>query len=117
MAVYLPSAHCSLFARRELERTSIAELIAVDEEKDNVLDVSRNMRNFRGGRKHRMQGPYNPLEMRMYSKLQSLQGYTLSVENDSVNSVLLDEFPSDSHERLLIAAQVNCGFTPAYSSD
>ncbi len=53
-----------------------------------------------------LQGPYSPLEMRMFGKVQALLGFTVKIENDSVNSVMLDDQPGDSHERVLIAAHV-----------
>lgn len=55
---------------------------------------------------HKLQGPYNPLEMRMYGKVKTLLGSTLKIEDDSVNSVMLDDQPGDRHERVLVAAFV-----------
>jgi len=53
-----------------------------------------------------LKGPYSPLEMHLYSKMQSLIGYNIRVQDDSVNSVILDDRPSDRHDRLLVATQV-----------
>lgn len=51
-------------------------------------------------------GPISPLEMRMLGKVKALQGCPVKIEDDSVNSVLLDDQPGDEHERILVAAQV-----------
>jgi ATP-dependent RNA helicase TDRD9 len=44
--------------------------------------------------------------MQVYGKVKILQGKPIKVEDDSVNSVLLDDQPGDPHERLLVAASV-----------
>ena len=54
----------------------------------------------------KLTGPTNPLEMRMYGKVKSLSGCVVNIDNDSVNSVLLDDQPEDCHERVVVAAQV-----------
>ena len=54
-----------------------------------------------------LKGPYSPLEMQLDGKIKSLVGYKIHVEDDSVNSVILDDRPSDRHDRLLVAAQVS----------
>lgn len=54
----------------------------------------------------KLQGPFSPLEMRMYGKVHALLGSILKIEDDSVNSVMLDDQPGDSHERVLVAAHV-----------
>ena len=54
----------------------------------------------------KLEGPYNPLEMRMFPKVKALMGSTLKIEDDSVNSVMLDDQPEDLHERVLVAASV-----------
>ena len=56
--------------------------------------------------KRPLHGPFSPLEMRMYGKVKSLIGATVKIEDDSVNSVLLDDQPKDNHERILVAGQV-----------
>lgn len=53
-----------------------------------------------------LKGPSSPLEMRMYARVQSLPGIAVKVEDDSVNSILLDDNPGDKHERVLVAAHV-----------
>jgi len=61
-----------------------------------------------------LNGPNSPLEVKMYGKVKSLAGCTMTVDDDSVNSVLLDSNPEGKHERFLIAAQVSlqpCRFT------
>lgn len=47
----------------------------------------------------RLKGPNSPLEMTMYSCVQSNVKKQVSVEQDSVNSILLDTHPHDPHER------------------
>ena len=58
----------------------------------------------------KLEGPYNPLEMRMYGRVRALTGCTLKIEDDSVNSVMLDDQPGDVHERVLVAASVSIDF-------
>ena len=53
-----------------------------------------------------LKGPLSPLEMEVNGKIYSLLGYHTKVEDDSVNSVMLDDQPEDRHDRVLIAAQV-----------
>ena len=54
-----------------------------------------------------LNGPNSPLEVKMYGKVKSLAGCSMTVDDDSVNSVLLDSNPEGKHERFLIAAQVS----------
>jgi hypothetical protein len=61
---------------------------------------------FQNSTFHKLQGPYSPLEMRMFGKVQSLLGSKLKIEDDSVNSVILEDQPGDKHERVLVAANV-----------
>ena len=51
-------------------------------------------------KRHFLKGPYNPLEMKVFGKIKSLQGKAIQVEDDSVNSILLDDQPGDPHERV-----------------
>ncbi|KAK4015229.1 hypothetical protein OUZ56_030214 [Daphnia magna] len=46
-------------------------------------------------RSHELEGPYSPLEMRMFGKVHALSGSILNIEADSVNSVLLDDHPEE----------------------
>lgn len=46
-----------------------------------------------------LKGPYSPLEMQIYSVLESGLQKSVSIEGTSVNSVLLDTDPQDPHER------------------
>jgi len=59
-----------------------------------------------------LKGPFSPLEMQVRGKIQSLSGYHARIEDDSVNSVLLDDQPEGRHERVLVAAQVIPSFFP-----
>ena len=58
-----------------------------------------------------LKGPFSSLEMKVYGKIRTLQGKPIKIEDDSVNSVLLDDQPGDPHERLLVAASVRSFFT------
>ncbi|XP_034239304.1 probable ATP-dependent RNA helicase spindle-E [Thrips palmi] len=54
----------------------------------------------------RMRGPSSPLEMKVYGCTNVSSGKDISMDVDSINSVLLDSNPEDPHERLLIAGYV-----------
>lgn len=54
----------------------------------------------------RLKGPSSPLEMNVYGSTRVSSGKEISMELDSVNSVLLDSNPEDPHERLLVAGFV-----------
>ena len=78
-------------------RQAAAEQLAMD------YDVPQ----LEGGKGFRtLKGPFSPLEMQMAGKIQSLIGYHIRVEDDSVNSVMLDDQLQGHHERVLVAAQV-----------
>ena len=85
---------------KELEQTQrqvAAEQLAAD------YDVPELM----GNREFcTLKGPYSPLEMSVKGKIQCLIGYHIRVEDDSVNSVMLDDQPEGRHERVLVAAHV-----------
>lgn len=51
-------------------------------------------------------GPSNPLEIRLSGKIKALIGLSVSIEESSVNSVLLDTTPDIKHERVVVAAMV-----------
>ena len=46
-----------------------------------------------------LKGPRSPLEMTLYSLTRKSQGLAVQVEWNSVNSVLLDTYPMDPHDR------------------
>ena len=46
-------------------------------------------------KRHFLKGPYNPLEMKVFGKIKSLQGKAIQVD-----SILLDDQPGDPHERV-----------------
>ncbi|XP_050500207.1 probable ATP-dependent RNA helicase spindle-E isoform X2 [Diabrotica virgifera virgifera] len=54
-----------------------------------------------------LKGPHSPLEMKVYSCLESSNNKTIDVEGSSINTVLLDTAPQDPHTRLLVAAYVS----------
>ena len=83
--------------RRDTQRTTAAELVAMENEVPE---------RYRHTQVVTLSGPTNPLEMRMYGKVASLTGFTVHIEGDSVNSILLDDQPGDCHERVLVAAMV-----------
>ena len=58
-------------------------------------------------RNQKLRGPFNPLEMKVFAKAKSLLGKSIRVEENSVNSVLLDDQPGDAHERILVASTVS----------
>ena len=49
----------------------------------------------------RLRGPCSPLEMKVYGCARSAIGKEVSMDLESVNSVLLDSNPEDPHERYL----------------
>ena len=61
---------------------------------------------YEHGKSVTLKGPYSPLEMNLIGKVRSLTNFTINVEDDSVNSVILDDRPSDRHDRLLVATVV-----------
>ena len=88
--------------RLENEITCAAELLAMEWEVPEARQFDSSL--------HKLQGPFNPLEMRMYGRVRALTGCTLKIEDDSVNSVMLDDQPGDVHERVLVAASVSIDF-------
>jgi hypothetical protein len=59
-------------------------------------------------------GPNSPLEVKLSGKVKSLAGCDVTVDDDSVNSVLLDTSLVGKPEKILVAAQVSlrpCRFT------
>lgn len=82
----------------EERRVEKAELVVM--EHDGAESKRRTIRS------HRLLGPYSPLEMQVYGKPKSLLGNPVKIEDDSVNSVMLDDQPGDNHERVLVAGYV-----------
>ena len=68
---------------------------------------SRNPACQRRGEKCILKGPINPYEVSFQSITRSGGMRTTKIESDSVNSIVVDNEPNDSHERLMVAAQVN----------
>lgn len=54
-----------------------------------------------------LKGPFSPLETKVYSAIRIGTWKSVSIERESVNSILLDTDPQDVHERLLVAATVS----------
>ena len=52
-------------------------------------------------------GPNSPLEVKLSGKVKSLAGREVTVDDDSVNSVLLDSTLKGKPETVLVAAQVS----------
>lgn len=48
-----------------------------------------------------MRGPHSPLEMKVFGCTYVSSGKEVTMDVESVNSVLLDSNPEDPHERLL----------------
>ena len=55
-------------------------------------------------------GPFSPLEYRVMCAYRQGSTRTANIDPDSVNSVLLDQNPSDPHEQWMVAAHV--GISP-----
>ncbi|KAK9501254.1 hypothetical protein O3M35_011997 [Rhynocoris fuscipes] len=53
-----------------------------------------------------LKGPKSPLEMSLYGLTKKCSGRDVHVEWNSVNSVLIDNVPMDSHDRMMVAANV-----------
>ncbi len=87
--------------RLDNQRTCAAELMVME---TRVPEPDFRHQDYNETRQ--LIGPYSPLEMKMYGKVHSLLGFGVKIEDDSVNSVLLDDQPGDSHERVLVAGQV-----------
>lgn len=54
-----------------------------------------------------LSGPHSPLETSASATIRSSVMKPVSIESDSVNSILLDSNPQDTHEKLLVAGNVN----------
>lgn len=53
-----------------------------------------------------LKGPFSPLETKIYSAMRLGGLKTVTVENHSSNSILLDNDPQDTHEKLLVATNI-----------
>lgn len=62
-------------------------------------------------RKLDLRGPFSPLESKVYAAIRIGTWKTVIIEQDSVNSILLDSDPQDSHERLLVSATITENFS------
>jgi len=71
-----------------------------------AMEYEVNEPEHRKTKTETLRGPYSPLEMKMFGKVQSLLGSVVKIEDDSVNSVILEDQPGDNHERVLVAAYV-----------
>ena len=59
------------------------------------------------GKRIDLNGPSSPLEMKFLGKVKALSSFKMHIEDDSINSILLDNQPEDfHHERFMIAAQI-----------
>ncbi|XP_050536688.1 ATP-dependent RNA helicase TDRD9 [Daktulosphaira vitifoliae] len=56
---------------------------------------------------HTLKGPFNPLEMTVHGINRHSISKIVSIESQSVNSVLLDTNPDSYHERLFVAGNVS----------
>jgi ATP-dependent RNA helicase TDRD9 len=56
-------------------------------------------------------GPFSPLEHKVHGLARVMASKRANIVNDSVNAVLLDQSPSDSHDHYLVAAHV--GMNPS----
>ena len=89
----------TVITRLEEQRCAAAEILAM--EHDNVPEP-----RFQNAAPHKLKGPYSPLEVKMHCKVNSLLGNVLEIEEDSVNSIILEDQPCNNHERVLVAAYV-----------
>lgn len=53
-----------------------------------------------------LKGPFSPLETKIYSAMRLGGLKTVTVENNSSNSILLDNDPQDTHEKLIVATSM-----------
>lgn len=54
-----------------------------------------------------LRGPFSPLEMSIYSMVQCSDKNKVTIEWNSVNSVLLDTDPKEEYDRLLVAGSIS----------
>ncbi|XP_014672536.1 PREDICTED: putative ATP-dependent RNA helicase TDRD9, partial [Priapulus caudatus] len=86
-----------------------------DSEQDDWMTVSVSI-DYHSAKKQpgsrvQLRGPHSPLEMKIHGMTTISKVRRVIVERDSVNSVLLDSEPNDSHARLIVAAGV--GLSPS----
>ncbi|KAF2901431.1 hypothetical protein ILUMI_04755 [Ignelater luminosus] len=53
-----------------------------------------------------LKGPFSPFEMHIFSVIASGANKQVIIDGNSVNAVLLDSSPQDTHERLIVAAHI-----------
>lgn len=59
-----------------------------------------------GSRYISLRGPFSPLETKVYSAMRLGGLKSVIIENHSSNSILLDNDPQDTHEKLLVATHI-----------
>lgn len=89
--------------RMEVFRT--AEMQQTLYEEDDLEDVDPPPDKLRC--KVVLSGPHSPLETTASATIRTSIMKPVSIESDSVNSILLDSNPQDTHEKLLVAGYVN----------
>lgn len=72
---------------------------------DSSTQVALPPRNIRT-KEIRMQGPFSPLEIPVYSMAEACRMRSVKIDSLSVNSVVLDNDPHQNDERYIIAATV-----------
>ncbi|XP_058458626.1 probable ATP-dependent RNA helicase spindle-E [Malaya genurostris] len=95
----------SLDENMRMEVYRAAEMNQNQYEEEELEDVSPPEEKLRC--KVVLSGPHSPLETSASSTIQSGVMKPVTIESDSVNSVLLDSNPQDTHEKLLVAGFVN----------
>lgn len=101
---------------RANERTFSADLKEMLEERQKMyfgFNPSWNI-NETGHVETILKGPYHPLEFNISSAHRVGDQKPVRIEMDSVNSVLLDDHPTDTNDQWLVAAHV--GLNPAGST-
>ncbi|KAI5707002.1 hypothetical protein M8J76_016445 [Diaphorina citri] len=73
---------------------------------EDVADPGQEMEADDGRKKItvNLKGPFSPLETSVFATVQSVCMRPVRIDRDSVNCVLLDTEPQDSHQRLLVSA-------------
>jgi ATP-dependent RNA helicase TDRD9 len=57
--------------------------------------------------KVKLLGPHSPLDTKLTSLMAAMAQSTIRIESESVNSILLDTDPQDSHPRLVVATSIS----------
>lgn len=75
--------------------------------KREVIEIEPDMKGVEQHLKEiSLSGPYSPLEMKIESTVTRGNSKLITIDAGSVNSVLLDSDPTDSHTRLIVASYV-----------